>query len=150
VIGLYTIVVVPKLNGTGCTCGDYKVTVNPVPISYMDQYTMLKAENLFATLASGQKLANWICHMHNHLSFGIVSASTIVQQMEKIVQGLPCVTCIDNIHITGCSDEEHLETLEKVLITLNEYGLCLKREKNSLMQPSLEYIGYIMVSTLHQ
>ena len=52
---------------------------------------------------------------------------------------------MDNIHITGCSDEEHLETLEKVLNTLNEYGLCLKRGKNSLMQPSVEYIGYIYI-----
>ena len=57
--------------------------------------------------------------MYNHLSFGIASAPANVQQTtEKILQELPGVTCMDNIHITGCSDEEHLETLEKVLNTL--------------------------------
>ena len=38
------------------------------------------------------------------------------QTMEKILQGLPTVVVyIDDILISGCTDEEHLENLEKVL-----------------------------------
>ena len=46
--------------------------------------------------------------------------------------------------LTGCSDEEHLEILEQVLARLQEYGLCLKKEKCSFMRPSVEYLVYIV------
>ena len=47
------IVTVPKPDGSVRICGDYKVTVNPV--LQVDQYLVPKAEDLFATLAGGQK-----------------------------------------------------------------------------------------------
>ena len=47
------IVAVPRPNGAVRICGDYKVTVNPV--LQVDQYPVPKAEDLFATLSSGQK-----------------------------------------------------------------------------------------------
>ena len=85
-------------------------------------------------------------YQYNRLPFGIASAPAIFQQtMEKILQGLPGVTVyIDDILVTGRNDEEHLETLEKVLSRLQEYGLRLKREKCYFMQPSVEYLGYIV------
>ena len=43
---------------------------------------------------------------------------------------------IDDMLVTGRSDEEHLEVLEQVLARL--------KEKYSLMRPSLEYLGYIV------
>ena len=50
--------------------------------------------------------------------------------MENILQGLPMVVVyIDDILISGHTDEEHLENLEKVLQRLQQYGLRLKREK---------------------
>ena len=47
------IVAVPKPNGTVRICGDHKVTINPV--LQLDQYPVLKAEDLFVSLAGGQK-----------------------------------------------------------------------------------------------
>ena len=48
------IVAVPKHDGKFRICGDYKVTINPA--LQVDQYPLLKPDDLFATLAGGQKL----------------------------------------------------------------------------------------------
>ena len=41
--------------------------------------------------------------------------------METLLQDIPAVMVyIDDILVTGKSDEEHLETLEKVLVRLEE------------------------------
>ena len=47
------IITVPKPDGGIRICGDYKVTINP--ILEVDQYPVPKAEDLFATLAGGEK-----------------------------------------------------------------------------------------------
>ena len=47
------IVPVPKADGTVRICGDYKVTINP--ILEIDQYPLLRPEDLFSTLSGGQK-----------------------------------------------------------------------------------------------
>ena len=80
------------------------------------------------------------------MPYGVASAPAVFQQiMEKLLQGLPkVVVYIDDIFITGNSDEEHLENLEGVFKQLSEYGLRLKKEKCLLMQPSVEYLGYII------
>ena len=53
-------------------------------------------------------------------------------------------SCGDGLHcdilITGKSDEERLETLEKVLVCLEESGLKLKWSKCLLMAPSVTYL----------
>ena len=51
---------------------------------------------------------------------------------------------IDDILITGRTDEEHLCTLDLVLKRLDQYGLHLKRVKCSFMQPSVRYLGYLI------
>ena len=47
------IVVVPKKNGRFRLCGDYKVTANPV--LDIDQYPLPKPDDLFASLAGGER-----------------------------------------------------------------------------------------------
>lgn len=47
------IISVPKEDQSICTCGNYKVTVNPV--LQVDQFPLPKLEDLFATLAGGTK-----------------------------------------------------------------------------------------------
>ena len=159
----------PKSDGSIRICGDYKVTINPV--LQVDQFPVPKPDDLFATLAGGKKFSKLdLSHayqqvllepesrkyvtvnthkglyQYNRLPFGVASAPAVFQQtMEKILQGLPMVVVyIDNILVTGRSDEEQLENLEKVLARLQQYGLRLKREKCSFLQPSVEYLGYII------
>ena len=163
------IVPVPKADGSVRICRDYKVTVNPV--LKIDQFPVPKPEDLFASLTGGKKftkldLSNAYqqvlldpesqkyvtinthkgLYRYNRLPFGVANAPAIFQQtMEKILQGLPMVVVyIDDILITGRTNEEHLANLEKVLQRLQQYGLRLKQEKCSFLQPSVEYLGYII------
>ena len=49
---------------------------------------------------------------------------------------------IDDILVTGATQEEHLRTLEEVLRRLEKAGARLKREKCQFMLPMVEYLGH--------
>lgn len=138
------IVVVPKKDGQIRLCGDYKVTCN----SQIDveQYPLPHPQDLFATLAGGQKFTKLDLRQayfqlpleessrkyvtinthrglyeYTRLPFGVSSAPALFQKtMDTILQGLPGVTCyIDDILVTGANDQEHLHNLEQVLERLS-------------------------------
>ena len=59
--------------------------------------------------------------------------------MDTILQGIPGAMCyIDDILVTGTSEEEHLRNLEQVLRRLQEYGIRMKRNKCSFLQDLVE------------
>ena len=59
--------------------------------------------------------------------------------MDQILQGMEHVTCyIDDVLITGVSEEEHLQNLTEVLRRLCEHGVRLGRDKCHYMQDSVE------------
>ena len=63
--------------------------------------------------------------------------------MEGILQGIEHVSIyLDDILITGRSEEEHLQTLDEVLNRLETAGLRLRQNKRAFMQPSVEYLGH--------
>lgn len=68
---------------------------------------------------------------YNSLPFGISSAPSIFQRtIETLLAGIPNVAIyIDDILVSGASESEHLETLEKVFKRLLEAGLTLKLQK---------------------
>jgi len=155
---------VPKKDGGIRTCGDFKVTVNPV--LSVEQYPLPHIDDLFAGLSGGQKfskidLCQAYLQMHVHedsqelltitthkglfryrrLPFGITSAPALFQRaMDQILSGLPGVQCyLDDILCTGATDEEHLRNLDATLQRLKEYGL-----KNVNFFKSVEYLGHII------
>ena len=161
------IVPVPKKDGTIRICGDYKVTINSA--LDIDQYPLPKAEEIFASLAGGQKFSKLdlsqayqqllldddskaLLTINTHkglygytrLPFGIASAPAIFQRtMDVILQGVAHVMCyIDDIIITGKDDDEHLSTLATVLERLREHGFRLKKSKCVFMGDSVEYLGH--------
>ena len=161
------IVVVPKKDGRVRICGDYKVTVNPV--LDINQYPLPRPEDLFATLAGGKHFTtldlshayNQIVlddearkfltinthrglYRYNRLPFGVASAPALFQRtMDTILQGLDGVICyIDDILISGKTEEEHLEILRKVLQRLKEHGIRLKKSKCEFLKPSVQYLGH--------
>ena len=71
--------------------------------------------------------------------------------MEGILRGIPHVTVyIDDILITGETEDEHLKNLDDVLTRLEGKGLRLKREKCAFMLPKIEYLGHtISADGLH-
>ena len=81
---------------------------------------------------------------YNRLPYGISSVPGIFQQtMDNLVQGVPgVVVYIDDVLITGPTNEEHLKSLEEVLKCMKETGLKLQQDKCSFMSPSVTYLGY--------
>ena len=120
-------------------CGDFRVTVNPESI---DTYPIPNVENHFAKLQGGKTFTKldlsqaykWLVldeesktytvinthkglFQYTRLLFGISSAPGIFQRvLESILQDIPgVVNYLDDILITGGTEEDHLRLLEEVL-----------------------------------
>ena len=51
---------------------------------------------------------------------------------------------VDDILVSGRSDTEHVRNLVAVLRKLSETGPRLKKQKCRFMQPSVEYLWYVI------
>ena len=161
------IVPVPKKDGEVRICGDYKVTINGA--LDVDQHPLPRPDDLFATVANGkvfskldlsqayqqmllasgsEKYLTINTHLglyqYTRLPFGVASAPALFQRaMDIILQGITGVICyIDDILISGESDEQHLDRVEEVLKRLAEHGLRVKQKKCEFLKPSVEYLGH--------
>ena len=121
-------------------CFDFKVSVNPVLLA--EQYPLPRIEDIFANLAGGKHFSKLDLRQayhqmevteeskkfltinthkglfqYNRLVFGISSCPAIWQRaIDQVLQGIPGIQCIlDNMIVSGKTDEEHLENLESVL-----------------------------------
>ena len=148
-------------------CGDFKITVNTA--AKLEKYPIPRIEDLFATLGEGKSYTKLdmtqayqqieldeesksytVINTHkglfkySRLPFGIASAPAIFQRvMEGLLQNIPGVIIyLDDVLITGRTNEEHLRSLEKVLTKMEEAGLRLKAEKCTFMNASVEYLGH--------
>ena len=154
--------------GDGClrVCGDYKTTVNPALV--VDKYPLPRPDDLMSQLAGGQKFSkidlsqayqqiqlddesrkfvtintHQGLYQYTQVPFRISSALALFQKiMDTLLQGVPNTICyLDDILVTGKTNEEHLRNLE-VLQRLQNNGLRVKPAKCSFMQPSVEYLGH--------
>ncbi|XP_062608629.1 uncharacterized protein K02A2.6-like [Saccostrea cucullata] len=165
-----------KKNGNVRLCGDYKVTVNPVMC--VEKYPLPKIEDIFATLAGGKNfskldLTQAYHHMeldedsqdllvinthkglfkYKRLPYGIASAPALWQRaIEQVLQNIPSTqVIIDDIIVTGRTDEEHLHNLKLVLDRLQSYGLHVNLQKCEFFQAKVSYVGHeIDASGLHK
>jgi len=72
-----------------------------------------------------------------------VSAKYFQCTIESTLQGIPHVTVyIDDILITGTTQEEHLHNLEEVLSRLEKANIRLKLCKCAFFLPSVHYLGH--------
>lgn len=161
------VVPVPKNNGKIRLCGDYKMTVNPK--IDVDQYPLPRTAELFTTLTGGkifskidlsnayqqmvlEDRARDLVTINTHrglyrycrLPFGVASAPAIFQKMmDQVLQGLPKVICyLDDILVSGESEAEHLEILEKVLKRLQAHNIRANKAKCTFCTDSVEYLGH--------
>ncbi|XP_021379798.1 uncharacterized protein K02A2.6-like [Mizuhopecten yessoensis] len=163
------IVVVPKKDSSIRTCGDFKVTVNFM--LQVDKYPLPKIEDIFANLPGGKHFTKLdLRHAYlqmevaeedkeyltinthrglfryNRLVFGIASAPANWQRtMEQVLQGIPGVQCIiDDMIITGRTDDEHLRNLAEVLGRLEKYGLHANIDKCNIFKEKIEFCGHVI------
>ena len=164
------IVCVPKPDNKIRVCGDYKVTVNTA--IEVNQYPIPKAEDIFHALNGGQKFSKIdlknaylqipldeesqkactiITHKGlyrpNRMPFGVASAPAIFQKImdQRILQGIEgAVAYLDDITVTGRTDQEHLERLARVLHRLKTYGLRAKKSKCEFLKEKVELLGHIV------
>ena len=150
-------------------CGDYKVTINRA--ERLEKYPIPRFEELFTSLAGGKTFSKLdLSHVYlqvlldeasrrlvtinthkglfeyQRLPFGIASAPSIFQRvMENLLQGIPRVCVyLDDILVTGSTEEEHLANLAKVLSRLGTVGMRLKRDKCAFMLGSVSYLGHVI------
>ena len=148
-------------------CGDFKQTINPV--AKLDRYPIPRIEDLFAKLSGGKSFTTLDLsqaylqvpldeeskkllvvntqkglYRYTRLPFGVSSAPGIFQRlMETILQGIPhVIVYLDDILVTGATDEEHVKTLSIVLERLERAGLRARKSKCKFMQPSVTYLGH--------
>ena len=147
-------------------CGDYKLTANRAsclehyPLPKVDLFTMLAGGTLFTKLDMSQAYLQLLLDdqskelltinthkglfAYNRLHFGVSSAPAIFQHMmESLLKGIPNVLVyLDDILITGQSQEQHIKNLQEVLIRFRQAGLRLKKQKCQFLVKSVEYLGF--------
>lgn len=158
-----------KRDGSVRICGDYKVTVNPHLI--IDNHPLPTTNELFAKLAHGIKFSKIdlkqaylqleiapeyreiltlsTCkglYKVNRLMYDIALGPAIWQrEIENILQDIEGVAIfIDDIIVTGESDEIHLSCLEEVLHRLHRHNIQLNWEKSEFLLNKVSYCGYIL------
>ena len=163
------IVSVLKPDGSLRICGDYKITINKA--AKAESYPLPRAVDLFAKVSGGKTFSKLDIRSayqqiplqessqecvtintpkglfrYKRLPFGVHSAPAIFQRaMEGLLRDIPStVVYIDDILVTGSTEEEHLQNLEAVLSRLEEEGLTLKKEKCQFMMEEVEYLGHVI------
>ncbi len=63
--------------------------------------------------------------------------------MDSLLAGIPrVIVYLDDILVSGTSQEDHIRNLERVLQKLQSAGLCLKKKNCEFRVPSISYLGY--------
>ena len=72
--------------------------------------------------------------------------------MDQILEGIPHVQCIlDDMIISGATDQEHLDNLEEVLSRLSQHGLRANSSKCEFFKERIEFCGHeISKLSLHK
>lgn len=163
------LVTVIKKDGGLRVCGDYSVTVNRHLVDI--NYPLPRIENLFQALQGGKLFSKidlsqayhqlvldeessenlaWSTHKGifrvNRLPYGCKPNTSIFQCIiEKTLLGCNGTgVFVDDIIVTGETEEKHIKNLKAVLEKLKRAGFKANRNKCAFFQNRIQYLGYII------
>ena len=146
-----------------------KITITPVLKT--DIYPLPLPEELFQSLNGGGKFSkidladahlqieldeeskkivvvntHKALYQYQCLLFGLSCAPALFQKIiDQTIADIPGVVCyLDDIIVTGKTDQEHTTNLQKALERLKAAGFHLKREKCKFFQSQVQYLGHII------
>ncbi|KAK6761919.1 hypothetical protein RB195_022856 [Necator americanus] len=162
-------VVVKKKSGQIRLCGDFSTGLNDA--LQLHQHPLPTAKDVFTKL-NGGRLVTQIdfaeaylqveveeeskemltintqrgLYRYNRLPFGVKSAPGIFQQiMDSMICGLEGVAAyLDDVIVTGRTQQEHRHNLEALFGRIQEYGLRVRLEKCNFLMPQIRYLGCII------
>ncbi len=115
-------------------------TFTKLDMSHVYQQLLLDEESKQCVTINTHK----VLFKYNCLVFGVASSPAIFQHiMDNLLQNIPHVAVyLDDIVVTGRTEEEHLQNLDQVLKRMSDAGLRLKRSKCVFQAPSVTYLGH--------
>ncbi|XP_055909310.1 uncharacterized protein K02A2.6-like [Eupeodes corollae] len=163
------IVVVKKANGSLRICGDFHITINPQ--LEIDRHPIPRIQELFHKLQGGQYFtkvdlsdaylqvplddeSKKLCVIstqfglfeYQRLPFGTSSSTGIFQRyIEQLTSDIDfCTSYLDDIIVSGRTDDEHLHNLQILLERLERHGLRCRLEKCQFAKSEINYLGHII------
>uniref|UniRef100_A0AC34FHL8 Reverse transcriptase n=1 Tax=Panagrolaimus sp. ES5 TaxID=591445 RepID=A0AC34FHL8_9BILA len=161
------IVPVKKSNGDIRICGDYRSTINPQ--LDVNQYPLPRIDDMFHELNGGTSYSKLDLYSAYHqipldedskelttisthkglfqyqcIPFGPSSAVAIFQNiMEQTFHAITgFVNYLDDMTVTGKSDDEHFERLREVFERCRKHGFRLNLEKCEFFKEKIEFLGH--------
>ena len=65
--------------------------------------------------------------------------------MEQVLQEVPKTQCLlDDIIVTGATEDEHLRIIREVLARLDQYGMTLNKAKCAFFKSQIEFCGHLI------
>ncbi|XP_044741936.1 uncharacterized protein K02A2.6-like [Chrysoperla carnea] len=163
------LVIIPKADQTVRLCVDYKLAVNKCLVN--DNYPIRQVTEIFDSLRDSKyfcRLDLYKAYLHvqvddessyiqtitthrgnyrmHRLSFGIKTApSEFNRILDQILGGLPkTMSYFDDIIVHGATKEECKLNLNACLQRLRQFDLHLNKNKCSLFQEKIEYLGHVV------
>ena len=163
------IVPVLKPDSTVRICGDYKSNLN-INLE-TKQYPLPKVDECFHPMRGGKQFSKLdIRQAYNHLAlreadkklttinttkglfiwnrlpYGVSSATAIFQQtMDSVLRGCKGTVCrVDDILVTGQTEEEHMDNLEEVIRRLEVANFRCNLKKSEFPKDEVKYLGYLI------
>ncbi|XP_003739296.1 uncharacterized protein K02A2.6-like [Galendromus occidentalis] len=164
----HPMVIVPRAQGRKVRiCGDFKAGINRH--IRIDEHPLKNIRHALDNIGNGTKFSKLdifsaFLHMpvreadrkflvvnthrglyrFNRMTNGLASAPAIWQRfIEGILGGIEGVECVmDDIIVTGPTDDEHLRRLESVLARLDQNDIRLNPDKCAFFEESVTYCGF--------